>query len=104
MGSSILVQQCLISSLQLNLYHHKFIKQNYPPSRTVRTNENKHKNGTARASSSSSSALETTIPSSSYSSASFPLLKPPDEPQDSPASQVILLMIKIVSWVIFVIN
>ncbi|KAK1369324.1 Plastid transcriptionally active 14 [Heracleum sosnowskyi] len=87
MGSSILVQQCLISSLQLNLYHHKFNKQNYPPSRTVRTNENKHRNGTTRASS-SSSALETSNPSSSHSSASFPLLKPPVEPQDSPVSQL----------------
>lgn len=99
MGSSILVQQCLISSLQLNLFHHRFIKQNYPPSTTVRTNENKHRNGGTRAS--SSTAIETTTPSSSYSSASFPLLKPPAEPQDSPASQVTLIIVKIVSWVWF---
>lgn len=94
MGSSILVQQCVISSLhyqQLNLYHHQFFKQNYPPSRTVRNTENKHRSGATRA---SSAALETTNPSSSSSSLSFPLLTPPVEPQDSPASQVTLIIIK----------
>ncbi|XP_017230629.1 protein PLASTID TRANSCRIPTIONALLY ACTIVE 14 isoform X1 [Daucus carota subsp. sativus] len=82
MGSSVVFQQCLISSLHYQQPNHQFVKQNCPPSRTVRTTQ-----GYGGATRASAAALEATTPASS-SPASFPLLNPPAEPQDSPASQL----------------